>query len=242
MELRFSRDVKKRRYHMKKVLILGLAGLTSLMAENTKEQTSARLQEAATVFSEIMATPDKNIPQDLLERAHCIVVVPSMKKGAFIVGAKYGKGFISCRKVSKSGWSAPGAVRIEGGSVGFQIGGSETDVIMLVMNARGADRLLSSKFTLGGEGSVAAGPVGRSASAETDAKMTAEILSWSRARGVFAGVSLQGATLREDLDDNAAMYGSRLTNRQLIDKWQAAPASAKGLLSLLAKYSPHELK
>ena len=128
---------------------------------------------------------------------HCVVIVPAMKQGGFIVGAKYGKGFITCR--IGRGWSAPGAVRVEGGSFGFQIGGAETDVVMLVMNERGADRLLSSKFTLGAEGSVAAGPVGRAATAQTDAKMTAEILSWSRSRGVFAGISLSGATLREDL-------------------------------------------
>src|SRR6185436_11551846 len=141
----------------------------------------------------------------LLEKAHCVVIVPGLKKGAFIVGAKFGKGFISCRSKDKVGWSAPGAVKVEGGSVGFQIGGSETDVIMLVMNERGADRLLSSKFTVGAEGSVAAGPVGRSATAQTDAYMRAEILSWSRSRGVFAGLALQGATLRQDLDDNEVL-------------------------------------
>lgn len=226
---------------MKTFLVLALTGLT-LRAEHSAKETTARLQEATTVFSEVMAISDKSIPQDLLERAHCVVIVPSMKKGAFIVGAKYGKGFISCRKASRSGWSAPGAVRIEGGSVGFQIGGSETDVIMLVMNERGADRLLSSKFTIGGEGMIAAGPVGRSATAQTDAKMTAEILSYSRARGAFAGVSLQGSTLREDMDDNASMYGSRLTNREIVDSWRAAPAAATPLLAQLKKYSPHELK
>jgi len=158
-----------------------------------------RLNEAATVFTEIMGARDKGIRQDLLEDAH-IVIVPGVKKGAFIFGAKYGKGFLSCREKTRRNWSAPAAIRVEGGSVGFQIGGSETDVILLVMNERGADRLLSSQFTLGGEGDVAAGPVGRSATAQTDAKFTAEILSWSRARGVFAGISLQGATLRQDLD------------------------------------------
>ena len=227
---------------MKKLLILGMAGLTSLLAEHKKDETDARLQEAANVFTEIMATPDKSIPQDLLEKAHCVAVVPGMKKGAFIVGAKYGRGFISCRKVNHAGWSAPGAIRIEGGSVGLQIGGSETDVVLLVMNAKGADRLLSSKFTIGGEGDVAAGPVGRSASAQTDAKMTAEILSWSRSRGVFAGISLQGATLREDSDDNAGLYGAKLSNRQIVDSGRKPPESAKQLIDQLTKYSPHELK
>jgi SH3 domain-containing YSC84-like protein 1 len=196
-----------------------------------------RLEEAAAVFAEIMATPDKGIPQDLLEKAHCIVVVPSLKKGAFIVGGKYGKGYLSCRNKGGEGWSAPGTVRIEGGSVGFQIGGSETDVIMLVMNERGADRLLSSKFTLGAEGEVAAGPVGRSATAQTDAYMRAEILSWSRSRGVFAGIALQGATLRQDVDDNATLYGKKLENREIVTQGIRAPKAAGKLLALLNKYS-----
>ena len=187
-----------------------------------------------------MRTPDKGIPRDLLEKAQCIVVVPGLKKGAFVVGAEYGKGFVSCRGPHHTGWSAPGAVRMEGGSFGFQIGGSETDVVLLVMNQHGANRLLGDQFTLGGEGEVAAGPVGRSATAQTDAKMTAEILSWSRARGVFAGVSLQGATLRQDLDDNAALYGRRLGNREIVDSHVAPPEAASRLLTLLNRYSPHE--
>jgi len=211
-----------------------------LLAKNP--EPVKRLEEAAAVFSEIMATPDKGIPQDLLEKAYCIVIVPGLKKGAFIVGGKYGKGYLSCRKKSGVGWSAPGTVRIEGGSVGFQIGGSETDVIMLVMNERGADRLLSSKFTLGGEGEVAAGPVGRSATAQTDAFMRAEILSWSRSRGVFAGLALQGATLRQDLDDNATLYGKKLENRQIVLQGVQAPRAASELLALLNKYSARESK
>ena len=149
-----------------------------------------RLQSAADAFKEVMGIPDKAIPQDLLEKAECIVIIPDLKKGAFIVGGKYGKGFVSCRKKDGVGWSAPGSVRIEGGSVGFQIGASEMDVFMLVMNDRGMDRLLSTKFTLGADATVAAGPVGRVAQAETDARMTAEILAWSRARGLFAGIAL----------------------------------------------------
>lgn len=229
---------------MKVLLVAGFALSASVFAADhtTAEHTTARLQEAATVFGDIMESPDKGIPQDLLEKAHCVVIVPSLKKGAFIVGAKYGKGFISCRKAGNKGWSAPGAVRVEGGSVGFQIGGSESEVVMLVMNSRGADRLLSSKFTLGAEGTVAAGPVGRTASADTDAKMSAEILTWSRARGVFAGVALQGATLREDSEDNASMYGSKMSNRDIVARWQAPPAAAAPLLKVLNRYSPHELK
>jgi lipid-binding SYLF domain-containing protein len=201
-----------------------------------------RLNEAAAVFSEIMAAPDKGIPQDLLEKAHCIVIVPDLKKAAFVVGAKYGKGYLSCRNRSGAGWSAPGTVRIEGGSFGFQIGGSSTDLIMLIMNARGADKLLSSKFTLGAEGSVAAGPVGRTATAQTDAQMHAEILSWSRTQGLFAGLALEGATLRQDLDDNRALYGKKLENRHIVTGGVRAPRAAEKLMGLLNKYSRHEHK
>ena len=196
-----------------------------------------RLDAAATVFSEVMGTPDKAIPQQLLDRAACLVVIPGMKGGAFIVGAKYGKGFLSCRQKSGTGWGAPGSVRIEGGSFGLQIGGSETDVIMLVMNESGVQHLLSSKFTLGGDASVAAGPVGRSATAQTDAYMTAEILSWSRSRGVFAGIALNGATLRQDLDDNRELYGKPLENAEIVNGGVTPPKAAEKLLSLLSKYS-----
>src|ERR1700728_130321 len=145
-----------------------------------------RLDDSADMLTEIMSAPDKGIPQDLLGKAQCVVLVPGLKKGAFIVGAKYGKGFMLCRKPGGVGWSAPAAIRVEGGSVGFQIGGSETDVVMLVNSQPGAKKLLESKFTLGADASVAAGPVGRTSSAETDAQLHAEILTYSRARGVFA--------------------------------------------------------
>jgi len=197
-----------------------------------------RLEPAADALKEVMVIPDKSIPQDILSRAQCIVIVPGLKKGAFIVGAKYGKGFVSCRRSNGVGWSAPGAIRVEGGSVGFQIGGSETDAFMLVMNEKGMDRLLSTKFTLGGDASVAAGPVGRSTQAETDAAMTAEILTWSRQRGLFAGVSLSGATLREDADWNRDLYGKKLTNREIVLKGGvAAPKSAAALMTELNRYS-----
>jgi lipid-binding SYLF domain-containing protein len=196
-----------------------------------------RLQAAATVFEEIMSVPDKAIPQELLDKAHCVAVVPGLKKGAFIFGAKYGKGYFSCRTKSGVGWTAPATVRIEGGSFGLQIGGSETDVILLVMNERGAERLLSSKFTLGGDASVAAGPVGRTAAAQTDAFMTAEILSWSRSRGVFAGISLQGATLRQDVSENRALYGRSLENKEIITQELPPPKAAERLLNALNKYS-----
>jgi lipid-binding SYLF domain-containing protein len=209
--------------------------LAPLLAKES--EPAKRLGEAATVFSEIMATPDKGIPQDLLDKAHCIVIVPSMKTAAFVVGAKFGKGYLSCR--GENGWSAPATVRIEGGSVGFQIGGSETDLVMLVMNQGGRDKLLQSKFTLGAEGSVAAGPVGRTATAQTDAQMHAEILSWSRTQGLFAGISLQGATLREDLDDNQTLYGARLENREIVKTAVRIPESGERLIELLNKYSSH---
>ncbi len=222
---------------MRMILMAALA-ISPLLAKDN--EPVKRLDEAAAVFSEIMAAPDKGIPQDLLENAHCIVIVPGLKTAAFLFGGKYGKGYLSCRNKSGTGWSAPGTVRIEGGSVGFQIGGSETDLIMLVMNERGADKLLSSKFTLGAEGSVAGGPVGRTATAQTDAQMKADILSWSRSQGIFAGVSLQGATLRQDLDDNATLYGKRLENRQIVTKGVGVPKAAAKLIALLNKHSARE--
>jgi lipid-binding SYLF domain-containing protein len=221
---------------MKLAILASLALTTTVMAMD--KEPVKRLGEAATVFSEVMATPDKGIPQDLFDKAHCIVIVPSLKTAAFLVGAKYGKGYLLCRNSGGAGWSAPATVRIEGGSVGFQIGGSETDLIMLVMNQGGRDKLLQSKFTLGAEGSVAAGPVGRTATAQTDAQMHAEILSWSRSQGLFAGLALEGATLREDLDDNAVLYGKKLENRDIVTGGRAAPRSAARLLMLLNKYSP----
>ena len=219
-------------------LLLGmLAGAALLAAEPDYVE---RLKDASAVLREVMEAPDRAIPQDLLDRAECAVIVPGVKKAAFLVGGRYGKGYISCRNPNGMGWTAPGTVRIEGGSFGFQIGGSETDVVLLVMNRRGVDRLLKSKFTLGAGAAVAAGPVGRSTKAETDALLTAQILSWSRSRGVFAGVSLQGATLRQDLDENRDLYGRRLSNRDIIRKDIPVPAAAKDLISLLNKYSSRQ--
>ena len=215
-----------------------IAGATLLsLTVSAASDVDKRLQSAAQAFKEVMDMPDKAIPQDLLNRAECIVIVPDLKKGAFIVGGKYGKGFVTCRKKDNVGWTAPGAIRIEGGSVGFQIGGSEMDVFMLVMNDKGMDRLLGDKFTLGGDATVAAGPVGRVAQAETDARMTAEILAYSRARGLFAGIALNGATLREDSDWNVDMYGKALKNREIIDGSVAPPKAAATLLSELDRYS-----
>ena len=225
---------------MKLIIVAALALSVPLLAKDKKP--TIRLDEAAMVLTEVMGAADKGIPQDMLENAHCIVIVPNLKTAAFLVGGKYGKGVLSCRNKSGKGWSAPGTVRIEGGSVGFQIGGSSTDLIMLIMNERGMDKLLSSKFTLGGEGSVAAGPVGRTATAQTDAQMKAEILSWSRSQGLFAGLALAGATLRQDLDDNANLYGRKVENREIVTKGITAPKSAAKLLALLNKYSWKERK
>lgn len=207
----------------------------------TDDDPAKRLNDAAAVLAEVMDAPDQGIPRDLIERAHCVVIVPDLKSAAFVLGGKYGKGYLTCRQVdSVGGWSAPATVRIEGGSVGFQIGASLTDLIMLIMTERGADKLLASSFTLGAEGSVAAGPVGRTATAQTDAQMHADILSWSRSQGLFAGLALAGATLRQDLDDNNTLYGSKLENREIVTKGIRPPAAAARLLALLNTYSAME--
>jgi lipid-binding SYLF domain-containing protein len=209
------------------------AGATPLRAATVAE----RLAESAAVLKEVMEAPDKGIPSDLLNSAYCVVVVPGVKKVGFIVGGKYGRGFVVCRNDIQAGWGAPAALRVEGGSFGFQIGASETDVIMLVMDRRSMDGILSSKFTLGGAADVAAGPVGRSSTAETDAKMRAKILSYSRSRGVFAGLALTGATLRQDLDENKEMYGRPLTNKEIMKGGLQPPTAAADLLALLNQYS-----
>ena len=220
-----------------------LAGIVCLTAGVMygAENTAARLKTSVEVLGEIMSAPDNGIPRELIENSQCVVIVPGMKKGAFIVGAQYGRGFIECRRVSGHGWSAPAAIKVEGGSFGFQIGGSETDVVMLVMNKRGAEKLLSSKFTLGADASVAAGPVGRTSAADTDLKMQAEILTYSRARGVFAGIALNGATLRPDAEANSELYRSNITNKQIvIGTHQHSPVAAAALTANLNRYSTHK--
>jgi lipid-binding SYLF domain-containing protein len=199
-----------------------------------------RLRAAETAFREIMSVPENSIPVDLLQRAECVAIVPGLKKGAFVVGAEYGRGFITCRKAGTKGWSAPATVRVEGGSVGFQIGGGESDLFLLVMNQTGANKLLQSQFKLGGEAAVMAGPVGREVTANTDAFMRAEMLGWSRSRGVFAGVALEGTTLREDRDENRELYGRDLSNEQIIRGDVATPPAASPLITSLSAYSPRE--
>jgi lipid-binding SYLF domain-containing protein len=214
-----------------------LAALLLIAGSALAADAGRRLEDASNAFKEVMGIPDKSIPQELLQRAWCIVAVPDLVKGGFIFGGKYGRGFVFCRQKDGTGWTAPGSVRIEGGSFGLQIGGTLTDVFMLVMNERGMNRLLSTKFTLGGDATAAAGPVGRSTQAETDAAMTAEILTWSRARGLFAGISLTGATLREDLDWNSELYGKRISNREVIMSGIAPPKAAANLMTELNRYS-----
>src|SRR3954463_8040892 len=209
-------------------------------AKDEKQKTAERLADAATLFSEIMGAPDRSIPQDLLDKSHCIVLVPGLKKGAFVIGGKYGRGFSVCRNTNGQGWGPPAAIRIEGGSFGIQIGFSSSDVILLVMNERGMKKLNTSKFTIGADATAAVGPVGRNASAQTDALMHAEILSWSRARGAFAGASLDGATLRNDLDDNQSLYNQRWTSKQFLGSGAPIPAAATKLIGDLNKYSPRK--
>lgn len=206
---------------------------SALAAETAQE----RLGDSARVFSEIMRTPDKAIPQDLLAKAQCVVIIPGMKKAGFVVGAEYGRGFAECRREDGKGWGAPAAVRMEGGSVGFQIGGSDTDLVLLVMNRHGMVRLTEDKVQLGADASVAAGPVGRTTNAETDASLTAEILAWSRSKGLFAGVSLSGATLRPDADRNAELYGSKMSNKEVLMGTIPPPAAARPLIRELDRYS-----
>lgn len=196
--------------------------------------TPDRLAAAVETLKSLSKAADSEIPADLLKKAACVVVIPSLKSGAFIVGADYGRGFASCR--TSGGWSAPAAIKVEAGSVGFQIGGSESEVVMLVMNEKGMDRLLSSKFTLGGDATVAAGPVGRNASAKTDASMRAEILSYSRSRGVFAGVALEGGTLRADDSANKDIYGKEMTNRAILGGSVTAPESTTAFLNAIKTF------
>ena len=189
---------------------------SSAFAADREIKVDDRLDASAETLTDMMRADDKGLPQDLLEKARCVVVVPGMKKAGFIFGAKYGRGFAVCRRAGGLGWSAPAGMRVEGGSVGFQIGASETDIVLLVMNEGGMKRLLSDKFTIGGDATAAAGPVGRDLSAQTDATMKAEMLSYSRSRGLFAGISLEGATLRPDEDTNKELYSREATNREIL--------------------------
>lgn len=217
-----------------KYAILTLA-LTPAMLFASRADEMDRVSSAAEVFQDIMNTPDKGIPQDILNKAQCVGIIPGVKKAAFIVGAKYGKGILVCR--TDHGWSAPEIVRVEGGSVGFQIGGSETDVVLVVQNKSGQNKLMQDKFTIGGGAEAAAGPVGRTASAETDAQLHAEILSYSRSRGLFAGINLSGATLRPDKDDNRDLYGRDVTAREILNGGVPQPKDAGSLYTQLDRFA-----
>ena len=194
-----------------------------------------RMDAAATVLDEVMGTPDKGIPQEVMESAKCVAVVPSMKKGGFVVGASYGKGVATCR--TATGWSAPAPFRIAGGSFGFQIGGEAVDLVMLIMNDKGMRNLLNSKFKLGADASVAAGPVGRHAEGDTDWKMRAEVLSYSRARGVFGGIALNGAAINQDDDDTRALYGEKVSFDQILTGSVPPPSGSDNFLATVKKYS-----
>lgn len=191
-----------------------------------------------------MQAPDQGIPRDLLHRSHCVVVIPSMLKGGLVIGGRYGRGAVSCRKDGESGsWGPPSMVILAGGSFGLQIGGAAVDVVMLVINPTGIERLLRNKFTLGGDLSAAAGPVGRAATAETDAQMNAKILTYSRSRGVFVGAELKGAVLKQDREGNRHLYGRKVEARQLlIEASLPTPPPARGFIEQLSKVSPRRSK
>jgi lipid-binding SYLF domain-containing protein len=215
-----------------------LFAASSLYAAN-KEQK--RLENSGTVMQEVMGVPD-NIPQELLEKAECIIVFPSVLKAAFVVGGSYGRGAMVCRTGEhfNGPWGAPAMYALEGASVGFQLGGQATDLVLLVMNQKGASSILSSKVKLGVDASAAAGPKGRDASADTDAYLRAEILSYSRSRGLFAGVSLEGSTLRPDDDASADVYGRKITAKEIVLEHKVAvPASGRELVRILQKNAPH---
>ena len=225
---------------MKRMMALALCfGVVMPLMGQQKEQE--RLQDAANVLKEILATPDKGIPTSLLNKADCIVIFPSVKKAAFVVGGSYGRGVLTCRSGSdyNGAWSSPSMVALEGASFGFQIGGQATDFVLLIMNDQGAKSILSSKVKLGADASAAAGPVGRDTSAETDVAMKAEILSYSRARGVFGGVSLEGSTMRADDGANKSLYGQELSAHDIVFGGKVqSPSAAQQLLDILQQASP----
>lgn len=221
-------------------LLFAIAAAPIFAAAADDEKETDRLENAGMVMEEIMNIPD-DIPQDLLDKSECVLVFPSVLKAAFIVGGSYGRGAMVCRTGDHftGPWGAPCMMALEGGSLGFQLGGQATDFVLLVMNKRGAQAILNSKVKLGADIAAAAGPKGRDASADTDATLRAEILSYSRSRGLFAGVSLEGSSLRPDNDANEKLYGKKLTGEQIVRKGTVpVPASGQKLVSLLEKKSP----
>ncbi|MGA2903205.1 MAG: lipid-binding SYLF domain-containing protein [Candidatus Korobacteraceae bacterium] len=228
---------------MKNLVTMVLCLCFALPALAQQKETE-RLQNSYDVIRAVLDMPDKGIPHDLLNKADCVVIFPSVKKAAFGVGASYGRGVMTCRKGPefRGPWSAPGFFALEGGSFGLQIGAQATDFVLLVMNEKGAKSVMTSKVKLGADASIAAGPVGRATSAETDAVMNAQILSWSRNKGIFAGISLEGSTLRSDDDANKNLYGKELNAKQIIlDGAVKTPPAGKQLISLLDRTSPKHM-
>jgi lipid-binding SYLF domain-containing protein len=217
------------------LVLLACVATTGFAEDDADNKAIDRLHAAGAVLDEIQGTPDRGIPEEVLESAECVAVVPSMLKGGFVVGANYGRGVASCRLAK--GWSAPVFFRVAGGSFGLQIGGQAVDLIMLIMNQRGMNSLLSSKFKLGADASVAAGPVGRHAAADTDWKMRAEVLSYSRARGVFAGLELNGAVIKQDKDSTREFYGHMVPFDTSLQGTIDAPKTAYPFLDTLAKWA-----
>ena len=229
---------------MKRIACLSLSVLLAVPAV-AQQKEQERIQQSHDVLKAIIDMPDKGIPKDLLDKSECVVVYPSVKKAAFVVGGSYGRGVITCRTGANFNgpWSPPAMFALEGASFGLQIGGEATDFVLLIMNEQGAKSVMSSKVKLGGDASVAAGPVGRTTSAETDAVMKAEILSWSRAQGVFAGISLAGSTMRSDDSANKSLYGKEVSAKEIVFGGAVTePAAAKPLTALLTKASPKHAK
>jgi lipid-binding SYLF domain-containing protein len=222
--------------------LVAFAVCSSGLAAYDRKDEVQRLKRATEVFKEVMATPEKGIPEELLDRCECVAVVPGVTKGGFVVGGRYGKGVVMCRRPDHS-WTAPSFLTIEGGSFGLQIGLQKIDLVMLVMNRRGIEKLIGDKFTVGADASAAAGPVGRHVSAETDVKMAAEILTYSRARGLFAGLTLNGAVVKQDKDDNRDFYGKEINARDiLLEGTVLMPTEAEALAVALSRTSPVKKK
>ncbi|MBL8149663.1 MAG: lipid-binding SYLF domain-containing protein [Blastocatellia bacterium] len=225
---------------MKRLLatLLFLSAATFIVYAENKE--AERLQNCSKVINEIMDTPEQSIPKDLLDKCSCVAVIPSMKKAGFVVGGRYGKGAVACRQDNgKGAWGAPAMITLSGGSFGLQIGGAAIDVVMLIMNPDGIDYLLKDKFTIGGDASAAAGPVGRASSAETDAALSAKILTYSRSKGLFAGLELKGAVVKADQEGNQELYKRKVEAKEILrDNKVEVPTEAKPLIEALMKHSP----
>jgi SH3 domain-containing YSC84-like protein 1 len=230
--------VEEKKVMLKNLLMISTVSLVLSLPVNVsasdRDDDVSRIQNATRVFKEIMNTPDNGIPNEILESAKCIAIIPGDKKFAFIFGGNYGRGLATCH--TQHGWSAPMFVAVEGGSVGYQIGGSSTDLVMIFMNDHALQSLLGDKFKLGADATVAAGPVGRHAAAGTDIRMSAEILSYSRSKGIFAGVSLDGAVVQADKSGDRSMYGDNVDRHEILDGKVPVPASAQPLVREIGRY------